>query len=150
MFQDHRQSPLEALLNTFGTCHKTHSMATRYGSQDTEDIPDTQDSDPLDLVPQDHPVPEGDNVSSDEYCEETGSYHPLADLLEQIQQLKNQFASLKFNTPQYTPTEELPQLTDKLQHLNNQPPSPVKNQHIRPCRHTQAPCMQHRGDLVSP
>ena len=56
MSQDHRQSPLKALLNTFGACHKTHSMVTRYGSQDTEDISDTQDSTPLDLAPEDHPV----------------------------------------------------------------------------------------------
>ena len=42
---------------------------------------------------------------------------PLADLLQQFQQLKNQFANLKFNTPQSTPTEELLHLTDELQHL---------------------------------
>ena len=71
---------------------------------------------PLDLVPQDQPVPEGDNDLSNEYCEETDTCHPLADLLEQFQQLKNQFASLKSNTPQSTPTE-LSQLTDKLQHV---------------------------------
>ena len=92
-------------------------MVKRYGSKDTEDIPDTQDSTPLDLLPQDHPVLEGDNDSSDEYCEENDTYHSLADLLTQFQQLKNQFASLKSNTPQYTPIEELSQLTDKLQYL---------------------------------
>ena len=32
-----------------------------------------------------HPVPEGDKNSSDEYCEETDTCHPLADLLEQCQ-----------------------------------------------------------------
>ena len=74
MSQDHGQSPLKALLKTFGMHHKTHSIATRYGSQDTEDIPDTQD--PLDIKPQDHPVAEGDNDSSDEYCEETDTCHP--------------------------------------------------------------------------
>ena len=47
----------------------------------------------------------------------TDTHHPLADLLEQFQQLKNQLASLKSSTPQSTPTEELSQLTDKLQHL---------------------------------
>ena len=57
-------------------------MVTRYGSQDTEDIPDTEDPTPLDLMPQDHPVPEGDNDSSDEYCEETDNYYPFADYLE--------------------------------------------------------------------
>ena len=59
-------------------------MVTRYGSQDTEDIPHTQDSSHLDLIPQDHCVPEGDNDSSDEYCEETDTHHPLADVLEQF------------------------------------------------------------------
>ena len=60
---------MKALLKTFGTYYKTHGMATRYGSQDAEHIADTQDSTPLDLVPQDHPVLEGDNDSSNEYCE---------------------------------------------------------------------------------
>ena len=92
-------------------------MVTRYGSQDTEHIPDTEDPTSLDLMPQDHTVPEEDNESSNGYCEETDTYHPLADLLEQFQQLKNQFASLKPNTPQSTPTEELLQLIDKLQNL---------------------------------
>ena len=64
-----------------------------------------------------HPVLEGDNDSSDEYCEETDTHHPLADLLQQFQQLKNQFSSLKSNTAQSIPTEELSQLTSKLQHL---------------------------------
>ena len=94
-------------------CCKTHGMVTRYRSQDKEDIVDT----PLNLMPQDHPVPEGDNDSSIEYCEETDTCHPLADLLEQFLQLKNQFGSLKSNTPQSTPTGELSKLTDKLSHL---------------------------------
>ena len=105
MSQDHRQSPLKALLNTFGMCHNTHGMATRYGSQDTKDIVDTKNSTPLDLMPQDHPLPVGDNDSSTEYCEETDACCLLADLLEQFLQLKNQFASLKSTTS--TPTEEL-------------------------------------------
>ena len=52
-------------------------------------------------------MPEGDNDPSEEYCEEVDTCHPLAALLEQFQQLKNQFASLKSNTFQITPTEEL-------------------------------------------
>ena len=52
--------------------------------------------------------------SSDEYCEETDTHCPLAELLEQFWQLKDQFASLKSTTPQSTPTAELTQLTDKL------------------------------------
>ena len=64
-------------------------MLTRYGSQDTKDIPDTQDSTPLDLMPLDHPVVEGDNDSSNEYCEKTDTHSHLDDLLEQFQQLKN-------------------------------------------------------------
>ena len=38
---DCRQSPLKALLNTFGMCHKTCGMVTRYRSQDTKDVPDS-------------------------------------------------------------------------------------------------------------
>ena len=94
--------------------HKTHIMATRYGSDDIEDIPVIQDSAPLDLVPLEHPMPEGENKSSDKYCEETDTCHPLAELLEQFWQLKDQFASLKSTNPQSTPTTELMQLTYKL------------------------------------
>ena len=92
-------------------------MATRYGSQNLEDIPDIQNTTLLDLMPQDHPVPEGDNDLSNEYCVETDNYQSLADLLEQFQQLKNQFSSLKSNTPQSTPIDKLLQLTDKLHYL---------------------------------
>ena len=87
-------------------------MATRYRGQGTGDVPDFQGSTPLDLMPQDHSVPEGDNDSSDEYCEETDTCCPLADVLEQFYWLKNQS-----NTPLSTHTEELLQLTDKLQHF---------------------------------
>ena len=59
---------------------------------------------------------EGDNDSSYGYREETDTHCPLADLLEQFQQLTNQFANLKSNTALSIPTEELSQLTDKLQH----------------------------------
>ena len=91
-------------------------MVTRYGGQDTEGIPDTQDPTAMDLMLQDHPVTEGENDSSDEYCEETDTCCPLADLPEQFQQFKNQFASIKSNTSQSTLKEELSQLRDKLQH----------------------------------
>ena len=64
-----------------------------------------------------HTMPRGDNESSDKYCEETDTSCPLAELLEQYQQLKDQFASLKSTTPKSTPTAELMQLTHKLQHL---------------------------------
>ena len=89
-------------VKTFGTHHKTFCMVTIYGSQDTEDDTDTKDLTPMDLTSQDHPVLEGDSDSSSEYCEETDTHHPLVDLLEQLQHLKNQYASLKFNTPQST------------------------------------------------
>ena len=69
IFWDHRQSSLKSLLNTFGMCDKTHGMMNRYGSHDTEDIPATQVSASLDLVPQDHPILERDNDTSGEYCE---------------------------------------------------------------------------------
>ena len=91
-------------------------MVTWYGSPDTEDVPATQNSPHLDLVQQEHPVPEGDNESSDEYSQETDT-SPLAELLEQFWQLKDQIASLKSTAPQSTTTTELSQLTDKLQHL---------------------------------
>ena len=107
-------------------------MVTRYRSQDTKDITDIKDSNLLDLMPQHHPMLEGDNYSSNEYCEETDSHHPLADLLEQFQQLKHQFASLKSNSPKTTPIEEMSQLTDKLQHLTMalQPASQSSEEHV--------------------
>ena len=92
-------------------------MATRYGSHDKEDIPASQDSAPLDLAPLEHPMPEEENKTSDEYCEENDIFHLLAELLEWFWQLKNKFASLKSTTPQSTPTTKLTQLADKLQHL---------------------------------
>ena len=89
-------------------------MTTRYRCHDKEDVPATQDSAPLDLAPPKHPMPEGNNKASDEYCEETNTCHPLAELLEQFWQLKDQFPSLKSTTHQSTSTVELTQLTDKL------------------------------------
>ena len=68
--------------------HKTHIMTTRYTGHDTEDVPATQKSALLDLVPWEHPKPEGDNESSDECCEEIDTYHPSTELLEQFWQLK--------------------------------------------------------------
>ena len=53
---------LKALLNTFGTCHKSHSMVTGYRNKDTEDVPDAQDSTPLHLAPQDHPMLEEETI----------------------------------------------------------------------------------------
>ena len=44
---------------------------TRYVRHDIEDIPTTQVSGPLDPVPSEHTMPEVDNESSNEYCEET-------------------------------------------------------------------------------
>ena len=144
---------MKALLNTFGTYYKTHSMVTRYGSHDTEDAPATEDSPSLDLVPPEHSMPEGDNELSDEYCEETDTCHPLFELLEQSHQLKDQFVSLKSNTLQSTPRAVLPQLTDKLQHhtrMLKPAPSPVRNQCTKPCRPTWTPCTQHRENQTSP
>ena len=65
-----------------------HDMTTGYRNQDTENVPDTQYSTPMDLTPQDHPMLERDNDLSNEYCEETDTNHHFADLLEQFQLLK--------------------------------------------------------------
>ena len=46
MLHDHRQSSLKALLNTFGTHYKTHTMTTGYRNHDTEDVPAPKDSAP--------------------------------------------------------------------------------------------------------
>ena len=82
-----------------------------------EDILDTQDSAPLDLVLPEHTMPKGDSESSGESCEETDTHHPLAELLEQFRQCKDQFASLQSTTDQSTSVAELMQLTE-LQHLS--------------------------------
>ena len=108
-------------------------MATRYGSHDTEDVPATHDSAPMDLAQLEHTMPKGHNESSDEYSEETDTCCPLAEVLEQFQQLKDQFSSLKSSTHPPTPTAELMQLTDKLQHLTmmlqlHPAPSLMRNQ----------------------
>ena len=108
---------LKALLNTLRICHKTHTMTTRYGNHDTEDVPAPQDSVPLDRAPPDHTMPRGDNESSDKYSEETNTPCPLAELLGQFQQLKDQSVCMKSATYPSTHMPELMQLTDKLQHL---------------------------------
>ena len=117
MFPDHRQSPLKALLNTFGTCHKTHTMTTRYENHDPKDIPPPKTQLPWILC------------HRNTLCERETVNHLmntvkkltlatiLAELLEQFWQLKDQFASLKSTTHQSTSTAELTQLTDKLEHL---------------------------------
>ena len=55
------------------------------------------------LVPPEHTKSIGANESSDEFYEETDTHHPLPELLEQFQQLKDQFASLKSIAHQSTP-----------------------------------------------
>ena len=78
-------------------------MDTRYGNHDTDDTPDTQDSPHLDLVPHDHPILVRDNDSSYEYCEEDDACHPLADLPELFQQLKEPICKLKiYHSPIHT------------------------------------------------
>ena len=126
-------------------------MATRYVSHDTEDNLATQNSPPLYLAPQEHPMLEGHNESSDEYCEETDTHPPLDELLEQFCQLKNPFTSLKSTTPQSTSRAELTQLRDKLQHLTMtlQLPSLGRKQCTKPCRYTQTPCIPHRLNQTS-
>ena len=78
-------------------------MMTRYRSHDTEDVPGTKDPSPLDHAPPEHTMPKGNNESSGEYHEEIDTHCPLAELLEPFWQS--------------TPTAELTQVTDKLQHL---------------------------------
>ena len=64
-------------------------MVTRYENHDIEDVPATQDSPPLDFAPQEHPMLEADNESSDEYCEETDTHCSLAEILGKFCQLKD-------------------------------------------------------------
>ena len=73
------ESPLKALLNTLGTCHKTHTMTTRYVNHDAEGVPAPQDSAPLVLAPPDHTMPRWRSDSSNEYNEETDTCCPLAE-----------------------------------------------------------------------
>ena len=82
MSQDCRHAPLMTLLKTLGMHHKTHTMMTRYGNHDTEDIPAPQDSAILDLRPPDHTIPRQDSDSSNEYKEKTYTCCHLAELLE--------------------------------------------------------------------
>ena len=94
-----------------------------------------------------HPMPEGENESSDENCEETDTHHLLAELLKEFWQFKDQFESLKSTTPQSIPTAELMQHTDKLQYLTmmlqpHSAPCLVRNQCTKPCSSTQTPCKQ--------
>ena len=155
MSQDCRQSPLKALLNTFGPCHKTHTMTTRCSSHDMEDVLAPKTQLPWILFHWNTLCPKGDNESSDEYSEETDICCPLAKLLEQFWQLKDQFTSLKSTSYLSTPMTELKQLTDKLHHLTmmlqpHSSPSLMRNQSINLCRNIQTPCVQHREKQTSP
>ena len=155
MSQGCRQSPLKALLNTLGTCHKTHTMTIRYGNNDAEDVPALQDLACLDLAPPDHTMPRQDSDSSNKYNEETDTHCHLAELLEQFQLLQDQFTSLKFAFHPPTPMAELIQLTDKLQHLTmmlqpNPTPSLMSKPCTKLCRHTLTHCMSQRQRQTSP
>ena len=114
-------------------CHKTHGMATRYGSHETEDLPTTQDSPPLDLVPLEHPMLEEGKESSDEYGEETDTCCPLGELLEQFSQLKDRFAKLIIY---YSPIHTCSRTVTSHRYCSTSPchscqcPSPVRNQCI--------------------
>ena len=131
-------------------------MTTRYRSHDMEDVHATQVSASLDLAPHDHTTLKRDNESSDENKEETDTCHPLAELLVQFRQTKEQFASFKSTTHPSTPMTELMHLTDKPQHLpmmlqmHSAPPHLMRNQCTKLCRHKQPPCRQHRERQTSP
>ena len=78
----------------------------------------------------------------------TDTHHPLAELLEQFWQLKDQFTSLKSTAYHSTSTTELTQLTDKLQHFTMilqlySAPLPSEEPAQIPCRHTWISYMQH-------
>ena len=118
MSHDCRQSPLKALLKKFGTCHKTHTMTTRYRNHDTVNVPALQDTTPLDLVPPDHTMPGWESESSDKYSEEPNTHHHLAELQDQFWQLQDWLTHLELAIYPPTHTEELTQLTDRLQHLS--------------------------------
>ena len=100
-------------------------------------------------------VLEGNNESSDEYCEETDTHHPLAELLEQFQQLKDQFASLKSTTYQSTSTVELMQFADRLQHLTmiqqlHSSPQPSEEPVHKTMQLSWMLCTQHRENQTPP
>ena len=154
MYQDCRQSPLKALLNTFGMCQKTHIMATRYGSHGTEDVPATQDSAPLDLAPTEHPMHEEDNefVWWILWRNLTLAAHLLS--------YWNSFSNLKTLLQAWNlPLSNLhPQQSwcSSQRNFSISPwgpksaPSPVRNQCTKPYRHIPAPCTQHRENQTSP
>ena len=125
MSWDCRQLPLKTLLNTLGICHKNIWKSWHGGYPYHPSI-----SSPGSCAP-DHTMPKGHNESSNKCSEETDIHHPLAELLEQLWQLQEKFNYLKSATHPPTPTTELIQLTDKLQHLTMmlQPhPTPKPNQ----------------------
>ena len=80
-----------------------------------EDVPASQDSAPLDLLPPDHTMPRRHIESFDGYSEESDTCCPLAEVLEQFWQLQDQFAHLKSAVHPPTHMLEVRQLTDKLQ-----------------------------------
>ena len=88
-------------------------MTKRYRNHDTEDVPVSQDTALLGIVPPDHIMSGRDNES----FEETETHHPLAELLEHLWQFQEQLTYFEPATHPTAHIAELTQLTDKLQHL---------------------------------
>ena len=80
------------------------------------DVPAPQESVPLDLAPPDHTRP-GETMNHLTNTVRKLTLCPLAELLEQFQQLQDQFTCLKSAIHPSTHMVELKQLTDKLEHL---------------------------------
>ena len=142
------------MLNTFEMHCKTHNMATRY-----KVMPQRISLPPKTQLPwilhHQNTLCKRETMNHLMNTEETVTLHSLAELLEKFQQLKEQFATFKCTTPQSTPTKELMQLTDKLQHLTmilqlHSAPQSSEDQCTKPCRHTQRTCVQHRENQTSP
>ena len=147
------QSPLKVLLNNFGKCNKTHGMTVRCGNQtvihdDSKDAPASQDTAPLDNTPPNCSMSKQDSESPTEYSKGPDSHHDLAELQKHFQQLQEWLTpngTYHQLTHTNTHTEELAQLTDKLQHLTTTPqPCPP----LRPIEEPLLMAMQKYTDTI--
>ena len=131
----------------FEAPHDTWMITNPAMLSTTKYLPASQDSAPLDHALQDHTRPGQHSDSSDKYSEELYTHPTLAELLEQFQQLQDQFIYLKSATCPPTHMAELIQLTYKLQHLIMmlQLPSRMRNICTQLCKNTQTLCVPERG-----
>ena len=133
-----------------GMHHKTHTLTTRYGNHDMENVLAPQDSAPLDHVPPDHTLPGASNESSNKYSAEMDTCHPSAELLEQFWQHQDQSTTSNLLPTHLHTCQSWCSLQINCNTLLWQSnPQPNKEPLHKICRHAWKPCKPCRENQTS-